>query len=490
MRSLSLQWGIKERVILITVLPVVLMFVLVVIWSRVTSHSAIQSDLEERGNVVATALAENSQYGVVSGNLVYVERTVENLLRVDKSIADIEILTPAGDVVLKRTVGRPAGLDEKVFEARIRKELIDIDTYSGVGAPHVPNGDYVKATPQDAGMVGLVRVTVSPLPLLEKRRQSDEIHLIIAGLSLVTSLAVGLYLAMGLTRPLANTIAALADIKRGNYAVALGEQVGGEIGLLQTTMIEMATNLRMARQELEDKVVARTKALEKARDEAVRSDEEKRRLIQKVNQVVEEERRHIALEIHDHLNAELIVARLQVQRIFELALKLGRSEAAEAMQIVAQSVLERMLSLYGMAREIVKRLRPEVIDTLGLRDAVEEMVGQYNNLHAECTFEFRAVGEFSDLRGDLAISSYRIIQEALSNVVKHSAATKALVRLALSGRENVLRIEIIDNGKGFDPQSVEFGIGVLGMRERTQGLGGTFVINTAPGKGTEICIVV
>jgi hypothetical protein len=85
-----------------------------------------------------------------------------------------------------------------------------------------------------------------------------------------------------------------------------------------------------------------------------------------------------------------------------------------------------------MTREMVKRLRPEVIDTLGLRDAVEEMIRQYNSLHATCVFEFQAAGDFSDLRGDLAISTYRIIQEALSNVVKHVRASPCSFSPAVS----------------------------------------------------------
>jgi two-component system sensor histidine kinase UhpB len=157
--------------------------------------------------------------------------------------------------------------------------------------------------------------------------------------------------------------------------------------------------------------------------------------------------------------------------------------------VTAQSVLDRFFSLYGMTREIVKRLRPEVIDTLGLRDAVEEMIRQYNSLHPNCVFEFQAVGDFPELRGDFAISTYRIIQEALSNVVKHSSATAASVQLETIETETALRIRISDNGIGFGPDNVEFGIGILGMRERTKGLGGILTIDTAPGEGTEIDIV-
>jgi two-component system sensor histidine kinase UhpB len=216
-------------------------------------------------------------------------------------------------------------------------EIIDVDMYGGVRSPHVPKTEQPNTAPRKMNVVGSVRVTMSTLPLVAKRQRSDAIHVMIAAVSLTTSLGIGLYLALGLTRPLATTIAALTNIKRGNYAIEVHEQVGGEIGVLQTTLVEMARNLRLARQELEAKVVARTMALERARDAAIRSDEEKRRLIQKVNKVVEDERKHIALEIHDHLNAELIVGRLEAQRIFDLALKLHTSEATQAIQVTAQS---------------------------------------------------------------------------------------------------------------------------------------------------------
>jgi two-component system sensor histidine kinase UhpB len=262
MKYWTLQWGIKERVSLITAFPVMLMFVLIVVSSRVTSQSAVQQEIDERGHVVATALAESSQYGVISGNLSYLDRTVDNLLHVDKSISKIEILNRDREVVFKRAATGLREADAKVFEALVRMELIDVDTYSAVRTPHVPNNEQPTATRQHSNVVGMVRVTMSPLPLLAKRQRSDGIHVMIAGVSLLTSLGIGLYLAIGLTRPLANTITALTSIKRGNYAVAIPSRSGGEIGVLQATMIEMADNLRLARQELEAKVVARTRALE------------------------------------------------------------------------------------------------------------------------------------------------------------------------------------------------------------------------------------
>jgi two-component system, NarL family, sensor histidine kinase UhpB len=217
----------------------------------------------------------------------------------------------------------------------------------------------------------------------------------IAGTVLLLSVALGLYLAFGLTRPLAATIAAVRRIRGGDYAIEMGVTAGGEIGDLQSSIKEMAGSLDEFRRDLESKVAARTHDLEAARDDAIKSNAEKRRLIQKVNSAVEEERRNIAVEIHDHLNAVLIVARLEAQRILDLAESDSTSQAASEIKTRALSVIKLTLDLYEEARSIVRRLRPEVIDTLGLRDAVEEMVRHYDTLQSQCRLEFHAEGSMS-----------------------------------------------------------------------------------------------
>ena len=145
-----------------------------------------------------------------------------------------------------------------------------------------------------------------------------------------------------------------------------------------------------------------------------------------------------------------------------------------------------MSGLYEMGRDMVRRLRPEIIDTLGLRDAVEEMVRNLDRLHRQCRFEFATVGDLSVLDGELAIAAYRLVQEALSNVVKHAEASEATVRL--EQRENALHISIDDNGKGFDKEAVQLGIGLIAMPRRVLGLEGHMEIRSAPGAGTSVVI--
>ncbi len=131
---------------------------------------------------------------------------------------------------------------------------------------------------------------------------------------------------------------------------------------------------------------------------------------------------------------------------------------------------------------------------LGLHGAVEDMLRHYNTNPATCHFEVESSGDFSQLESALAISAYRIIQEALSNVVKHAQAAHAYVSLTLDQENNLLQIEISDDGVGYtvadgDPQTLaSAGIGITGMRERVYAFKGTIHVETAPNAGTRIAI--
>lgn len=219
------------------------------------------------------------------------------------------------------------------------------------------------------------------------------------------------------------------------------------------------------------------------------ADAEKRRLLRRVNTAVEEERRSIALEIHDELNAVLIAARLEAQRIAVLARDVQPADTAEDIGRRAQAIAKLALGLYNSGRALVRRLRPEVLDMLGLRGAVEEMVRQVDAGAAGCRFDIDTEGDFADLAPEVAITAYRVIQEALSNVVKHAGARQASVRI-VRGDER-LHIEVNDDGRGFDAAqgytARQAGIGIAGMRERVQSLAGSFTIASHAG-GTRIAI--
>lgn len=218
-------------------------------------------------------------------------------------------------------------------------------------------------------------------------------------------------------------------------------------------------------------------ALGKAINEATEAGEERRRLIRRLNTAIEDERKHIAIEVHDVINAISIGIRLDAQAILNSD-KAGQDMPSRFEQVMARakSIVSRANDLYVSCRTLVVRLRPEVLDILGLGQALEEMVVSYNSSYPQCAFRFVQAGSLDDLDPGIAIAMYRIVQEALSNIVKHANAEHATVCLRILDGE--LKLEVIDDGKGFDEKAEFSGFGIIGMRERAASFGGTLEIRT------------
>ncbi len=154
----------------------------------------------------------------------------------------------------------------------------------------------------------------------------------------------------------------------------------------------------------------------------------------------------------------------------------------------ARAVIKLTRELYANGRSLVRRLRPETLEMLGLAGAVEDMLRHYNANPEQCQFVLETAGNFAVLDHGLAISAYRIIQEASANTVKHARASHAQVLLEVDEVAGRLLIELDDDGKGFDPATRSQGIGLSGMRERVAAFDGEFQLESAAGQGTRIRI--
>ena len=307
-------WSITARLVLVATVPAFLMFVVVNVSLYVSGQDEARQTTRERGQLIAAALAETSQYGVVSGNRSYLERNVRQLLRTDSSIAAIEIL----DANRKPIVAAREPILEGiyVFERPIGAEVPDIDLFDQ-GGPHVsvpvPSGAPTMFRPGPTA--GFVRVSMSPAPILEQQRHRLYVGGLLVLAATLLSGAAGLGLAQRLRAPLGAVMDALRRIRHGEYDVRLHTRASGELGELQDAIVEMARGLSRTRQELEDRVASRTRDLQQAVELVSRADAEKRRLIARTHALLEEERQRIAAEIHDDLNASLIVVNLKAQHI-------------------------------------------------------------------------------------------------------------------------------------------------------------------------------
>ena len=214
--------------------------------------------------------------------------------------------------------------------------------------------------------------------------------------------------------------------------------------------------------------------------------ENMRLYIQQITRAQEEESSRIARELHDSTAQELIALLHQVEGLLRDRAKLPLSEAKALWRIH-----EQIKGILQEVRYFSRDLRPSILDDLGLRAALEWLVEQFETEHkVEC--HLIVVGQERRLASEMEVMIFRIVQEAIRNIGKHSQASKAEVTVKFEQKE--ITITVKDNGVGF--QLLESvgdltragKLGLAGMQERAQLLGGSLSIQPEPGRGTTIVV--
>jgi signal transduction histidine kinase len=192
----------------------------------------------------------------------------------------------------------------------------------------------------------------------------------------------------------------------------------------------------------------------------------------------EEERRRLRRDLHDGLGPQLATQTLKL----EAARDLVASEPARATELLSGLISDSQNAIADI-RRLVYALRPPALDELGLISALREQIAQYGSAHLRITLE--APDRLPPLPAAVEVAAYRIIQEALTNVVKHARAHACTVQIQLlgEGQHRTLGVEVSDDGIGL-PAQPRAGIGLHSMRERAEELGGA--LDMAPGGGTRV----
>ena len=136
---------------------------------------------------------------------------------------------------------------------------------------------------------------------------------------------------------------------------------------------------------------------------------------------------------------------------------------------------------------MLRRLRPVLLDEFGLVRALENLIDGWNERHPDVFCRLAVDGRLDDLGDSIDISIYRVVQECLTNVAKHAAASEVKIELVRT-TEGRVRLRVRDDGVGFEPGAAPRGLGLLGMRERVEALQGSFSIEASPGHGVALDI--
>jgi two-component system sensor histidine kinase UhpB len=277
--------------------------------------------------------------------------------------------------------------------------------------------------------------------------------LVVIGLALVVvALAISLLRLRSRLEPLEKLIEEMEKVDLGRPGAALPRSIDGVGETEEVERLELAF-LRMMR----------------------RLEAERRRAGSAALQAQEQERARVARDLHDEVNQSLTGLLLRLEAAREAAPPELEPELAETKALANQAMRE----LLSLARQ----LRPTALDDLGLVAATAGQVEQLSRGEIEAGFE--AEGDFSDLGDDAQLVVYRVAQEALVNAARHSDA--AQVRARLRRREDGgVELAVDDDGRGFAFDEAEGGLGIAGMRERALLAGGELTIESRPGRGTTV----
>jgi len=240
------------------------------------------------------------------------------------------------------------------------------------------------------------------------------------------------------------------------------------------------TNFVLFRQ-LEEDVVERKRSEEQAQALL----EQNRALTQRLFSIQEEERRHLSRELHDEFGQLLTAINLHAQAISRQCdgQTAGVRESARVVADGAAQVIQDI-------RNMIRQLRPHTLDTLGLAVSLEELVMQIRSQNPELNIELELQGEFDGFGEMINITLYRVIQEGITNVIKHAKANTMAINMLCHPRSNgsggSVELLMQDDGVGVDFDGRMSGMGLMGMRERILAVGGQFHINAVDTGGVRI----
>ncbi len=251
--------------------------------------------------------------------------------------------------------------------------------------------------------------------------------------------------------------------------------------------VQLYEELTAANAHLEQQVAVRSRELEEAKEALAVKADLLQRLLTETMAVQERERQRIAHGMHDGINQLLIGAMLELKAARQ-RMTAGELKPAENSLDSVHIILHRV---DDELRRIIHDLRPPTLDALGLVPAVRRYATQFQQ-YSTIPCSVRVVGNPVRLTPVAEISLYRLTQEALNNINNHSRATRS--ELTICFYHDWLELVIADNGCGFDLATVQQSeadhLGLVGMRERVESLGGTLAIQSTPGAGTRVQLTV
>jgi two-component system sensor histidine kinase UhpB len=253
-------------------------------------------------------------------------------------------------------------------------------------------------------------------------------------------------------RPLTKIFNALTELEMGNLAARLPIFSLPELSLISHKFNAMAQTLQ-------------------------NSISNNHRLSQQLIRLQEDERKHLAHDLHDEIGQHLTAINIDAGAI----LKANNLKSAHASAMAITQIATQMMQI---VREMLHRLRPASLEEMGLRTALLELIDNWRERNRGVNTSITISDYLTEIHETVGITAYRVVQECLTNISKH--ADTRFVIIKVEAIQDEIKILIEDHGRGFQQDINSTGLGLAGMKERVEGLGGFFDLSSERGVGTKI----
>ncbi|MBN3525121.1 ATP-binding protein [Paenibacillus apiarius] len=433
-----------------------------IIWDSLTNMMA--EELKKRGANIANNIAALCSDYILTDDQFSIHLLISQAQKANEDVRYILIINSNN------------GLVGDTFSGNLPKGILSAHTPDGLDGQQVAALTSDEGTihdilvPIEGGDVGFVRVGMA-----ETAAQTyifSKIGDLIFATLLVCIGTAGItyYVTRFITKPINNLVAVATGISAGKLSLRAKVASNDEVGKLAQAFNEMAdslissnTEVEMLLKELQDK--------ERLRDT----------LILKLLAAQEDERKRISRELHDETSQALTSLMVTMRVLANEAKDAEQQELLHASREIAASILREI-------RDLAVELRPPILDDMGLIPAIKKYVQKFEEKH-DIAVNLFAPEDDIDIDSHTAVALYRILQESLTNVVKHTAATQIEITMGIA--DHGIQLTIHDNGHGIRPEDFERArqqnrIGIYGMKERAELLGGSFGVTTTSVGGTEL----
>jgi signal transduction histidine kinase len=426
-------------------------------------HSMLESDFSEMQNIL-NSINQKNEFRVIhlldtDGKVVFAPFGVGTNVQLDNTQADCQVCHRLPSEERPESVVVTAQDGQTVF-----RSMYPINNAPECSGCHDPEQNLI-------GLL-LIDVPVAPMEALVTSHLRENL-LWWVGTILATILIVNLAMSQVVIRRLEGLAAAIKTIGHSRAGLRISEDSPDEIGQLANSFNEMSQRI--------DEEAEQNQLLS---DDLRRQRDQRGELLKRLITAQEDERKRIARELHDDLG-QMLSALLMQTEVAERQIFSQPQYAINQLEDVRSMIREAIDRMY----DLIMALRPSLLDDLGLATALKSHAERFLK-ESGITFEMVTQDFSTRLDADVEIALYRIFQEALNNVCRHSGATR--VRISLCQEDGYFIGEIQDNGKGFDPQTISLnqntgsGYGLLGIKERVGQLCGDMRVESELECGTLI----